>query len=135
MLIANIWLGWPFMSIVATGALQSIPKELYEAASIDGASGWQQLTRITLPLLRPAMVPAAMVGMIMTFNLFPIIYFISGGGPLGKTEILVTQVYRLVNQERLYGIAAAFGIYTFFIIGAIILLTNRISRATESYNG
>src|SRR5205814_1613510 len=69
LLITNIWLGWPFMTIVATGALQSISKEYYEAASIDGASGPQQFFRITLPLLRPAMIPAAMYGLIVTFNL------------------------------------------------------------------
>ena len=59
MMIANFWLGWPFMSVVATGALQSIPKDLYEAASIDGATGNQQFWGITVPLLRPAMIPAA----------------------------------------------------------------------------
>lgn len=134
MLIANIWLGWPFMTIVATGALQSIPKELYEAASIDGATGWQQIRTITLPLLRPAMVPAAMVGMVTTFNLFHIIYFMSAGGPLGRTEILVTQAFRLINEQRLYGMAAAFCVLIFLILVPIFLITNRISKATESYD-
>lgn len=134
MLIANIYLGWPFMTVVATGALQSIPSELYEAASIDGATGFQQFRRITLPLLRPAMVPAAMVGMIWTFNLFHIPYFISQGGPLGRTEILVTQAYRLMNEQQLYGIAAAFCVFIFFILATISLITNKISRATENYD-
>jgi arabinogalactan oligomer/maltooligosaccharide transport system permease protein len=134
MLITNIWLGWPFMTIVATGALQSISKDFYEAASIDGASPVQQFFSITLPLLRPAMIPAAMFGMITTFNLFHIIYFISGGGPLRETEILVTTAFRLVNEQRLYGVAAAFGVYIFFILLALTVLTNRISRATESYD-
>ena len=87
LLITNVWLGWPFMTIVASGALQSIPKDLYEAARIDGASESQQFWRITMPLLRPAMVPAAVYGIVMTFNLFSLIYFISGGGPLRQTEI------------------------------------------------
>jgi arabinogalactan oligomer/maltooligosaccharide transport system permease protein len=134
MLIANIWLGWPFMTIVATGALQSIPKELYEAASIDGATGWDQFVRITLPLLRPAMVPAAMVGMVTTFNLFHVIYFMSAGGPLGKTEILVTQAFRLINEQRLYGMAAAFCVLIFCVLVPIFLITNRISKATENYD-
>ncbi len=133
LLITNIWLGWPFMTIVATGALQSIPKDLYEAASIDGASGTQQFWGITLPLLRPAMVPAAIYGMIMTFNLFNLIYFLSGGGPLRRTEILLTTAFRLVNENRLYGLAAAFCIFVFFILLVITLITNRITRATESY--
>jgi arabinogalactan oligomer/maltooligosaccharide transport system permease protein len=133
LLITNIWLGWPFMTIVATGALQSIPKDLYESANIDGASGTQQFWNITLPLLRPAMIPAAVYGLVMTFNLFSLIYFLSGGGPLRQTEIMLTVAFRLVNEQRLYGIAAAFAVYTFLILLIITVLTNRITRATESY--
>jgi len=134
LLITNIWLGWPFMTIVATGALQSIPKDLYEAADIDGASGSQQFMNITLPLLRPAMVPAAVLGIITTFNLFSLIYFLSAGGPLHATEILLTQAYRLVNENQLYGVAAAFCVYIFFILLALTLIINRVTRATESYD-
>lgn len=133
LLITNIWLGWPFMTVVATGALQSIPRDLYESAEIDGASGYQQFRYITLPLLRPAMVPAAVYGIVVTFNLFSLIYFLSGGGPLRQTEILLTVAFRLVNEQRLYGVAAAFAVYVFFILLLITLLTNAITRATESY--
>jgi arabinogalactan oligomer/maltooligosaccharide transport system permease protein len=132
-LIANVWLGWPFMMVIATGALQSIPKELYEAAEVDGATNWQQFWRITLPLIRPAMVPAIMIGIMMTFNQFNIIYFVTGGGPIGLTEILVTQGFKLVNPEGWYGVAAAFNIIVFIILAIITLITNRISRATEPY--
>jgi len=132
-LLANIWLGWPFMSVVATGALQSIPHELYEAASIDGASGWQKLWKVTLPLIRPAMVPAIMLGTIWTFNQFNVIYFISRGGPFGRTEILITQAFKLVYEQRLYGVAAAFGFVVFFVLLIITLIQNRVTRATEAY--
>jgi arabinogalactan oligomer/maltooligosaccharide transport system permease protein len=132
-LIANVWLGWPFMMVIATGALQSIPVELYEAAEVDGASGWIRLWRITLPLIRPAMVPAIMIGIMMTFNQFNIIYFVTGGGPLGLTEILVTQGFKLVNPQGWYGVASAFNIIIFLILGAITLGTNRITQATEPY--
>lgn len=132
-LIANVWLGWPFMMVIATGALQSIPNELYEAANVDGATGWQQFWNITLPLLRPSMVPAIMIGIMMTFNQFNIIYFVSGGGPVGLTEILVTQGFKLVNPQGWYGVAAAFNIIVFFILAAITLITNRVARATEPY--
>jgi arabinogalactan oligomer/maltooligosaccharide transport system permease protein len=132
-LVANIWLGWPFMMVIATGALQSIPNELYEAASIDGANGWQNLWRITVPLIRPAMVPAIMLGTIWTFNQFNVIYFISQGGPAGRTEILITQAFKLVYSSRLYGVAAAFSIVVFFILLIITLLQNRVTRATEAY--
>ncbi|MBN1485413.1 MAG: ABC transporter permease subunit [Chloroflexia bacterium] len=132
-LLANIWLGWPFMMTVATGALQGIPNELYEAARIDGASGWQSFWQITMPLLRPALVPAIVVGMMMTFNQFNVIYFVTGGNPLHRTEILVTQAFRLVNEQRLYGVAASFSIIVFIVLAVITMITNRVSRATESY--
>jgi len=132
-LLANIWLGWPFMMTVATGALQGIPEELYEAARIDGASEWQSFWQITVPLIRPAMVPAIMIGMMMTFNQFNVIYFVTGGEPLHRTEILVTQAFRLVNEQKLYGVAASFSIIVFFVLAVITVVTNRISRATESY--
>ncbi len=142
-LIANVWLGWPFMMTIATGALQGIPKELYEAASVDGASAWKRFWSITVPMLRPAMVPAAMIGMMWTFNQFNIIYFTTGGGPIHQTEILVTQAYRLVNETtvslagignaRPYGIAAAFAYIVFLVLAVLTLLTNRVSRATEAY--
>lgn len=133
-LVANIWLGWPFMTVVATGALQSIPSELYEAADIDGASGWQKFWTVTLPLIRPAMVPAIMLGTIWTFNNFNVIYFITEGGPFGRTEILITQAFKLVYEQRLYGVASAFGIVVFFVLLVITLINNRVTRATEAYN-
>jgi arabinogalactan oligomer/maltooligosaccharide transport system permease protein len=134
LLITNVWLGWPFMTIVATGALQSIPKELFEAADIDGATGSQKFWNITLPLLRPAMVPAAVYGIVVTFNLFNLIFFLSGGGPLRQTEILLTVAFRLVNEQRAYGVAAAFSIYVFLILLGLTLLTNYITKATERYD-
>src|SRR5438094_57046 len=134
LLITNIWLGWPFMTIVATGALQSISRDFYEAASMDGATSAQQFFSITVPLLRPAMVPAIVYGITTTFNLFNLIYFISAGGPLRETEILVTTAFRLVNEQRLYGVAAAFAVYTALILLCITLITNRATRATESYD-
>jgi len=134
MLIANIWLGWPFMTIVATGALQSIPLDLYEAASIDGASPRQQFMAITVPLLRPAVIPAAMLGVITTFNLFNFVYMMSAGGPIRKTEIMVTTAYTLVRGNQLYGVAAAFCVIIFFVLLGLTLLTNGITRGTERYD-
>jgi arabinogalactan oligomer/maltooligosaccharide transport system permease protein len=131
--IANIWLGWPFMMVIATGALQSIPRELYEAANVDGANRWFQFWKITLPLIRPAMVPAIIIGIMMTFNQFNVIYFVTGGGPIGLTEILVTQGFKLVNPQGWFGVAAAFNLIVFGILAVITLITNRISRATEPY--
>lgn len=133
LLVANTWLGWPLNSVVATGALQSIPKELYEAAEIDGAGPWQRFRNITLVYLRPAMLPYAIYGFVITFNLFYLSYFMSGGGPFGKTELLVTQAFRLVTEQRLYGVAAAFAVIMFFILLGLTILTNRVAKATASY--
>ena len=133
MMIANFWLGWPFMTLVATGALQSIPKDLYEAADIDGATGYQKFRNITIPLIRPAMIPAAIYGFTLSFNLFNFVYFMTAGGPARSTEILVTFAYDLVRNLRLFGAAAAFSVIIFFVALIIFLITTRLTRATESY--
>ena len=134
MLVTNTWLGWPLNSVVATGALQSIPNDLYEAAEMDGATAWSKFRHITLAYLRPAMVPYAIYGFVITFNLFSLAYWMSNGGPEGRTELLVTQAYQLANVQRLYGVAAAFCVIMFFILLAITLVTNRLTKATQSYN-
>lgn len=134
MMIANFWLGWPFMTVVATGALQSVPKDLYEAASIDGATGAQQFWNITVPMIRPAMIPAAVYGFTTSFNLFSFVYFMTQGGPARSTEILVTFAYDLVRNLRLFGAAAAFSVFIFIVSLIVFLITNRITGATESYS-
>ena len=133
MITANSWLGWPLNSVVATGALQSIPGELYEAAEMDGASAWQKFRNVTVPFLRPAMLPYAIYGFVITFNLFFLPYFMTQGEPFGRTEILVTQAYRLAAERRLFGVAAAFSVYLFFLLLVITLVTNRLAKATKSY--
>jgi arabinogalactan oligomer/maltooligosaccharide transport system permease protein len=87
-----------------------------------------------MPFLRPAMVPYAIYGFVVTFNLFYLSYFLSGGGPFGRTELLVTQAFRLVNDQRLYGAAAAFSVFMFFILLVITLITNKLAKATASYD-
>jgi arabinogalactan oligomer/maltooligosaccharide transport system permease protein len=134
LLVANTWLGWPLNAVVATGALQSIPGELYEAAEIDGAGNWAKFRNVTLVYLRPAMLPYAIYGFVVTFNLFYLAYFMSNGGPFGRTEQLVTQAFRLVNEQRLYGIAAAFSVIMFFILLTITVITNRMAKATASFD-
>ncbi len=133
MITTNTWLGWPLNAVVATGALQSIPGELYEAAEMDGASWWQKFRNVTVPFLRPAMLPYAIYGFVITFNLFVLPYFMTQGEPFGRTEILVTQAYRLANERRLFGVAAAFAVYLFFLLLIITLITNRMAKATKSY--
>ena len=130
--ITNTWLGFPFMMVISLGALQSIPADIYEAAEVDGASRWQQFTRITLPLLRPALFPAITLGCIWTFNQFNIIYLVSRGEPGGATNILVTEAYRWAFErgER-YGLAAAYAVLIFIVLLGWSWLNSRVSRATE----
>ena len=131
-LATNVWLGFPFMMVISLGALQSIPADLYEAASIDGASPWQKFRHITLPLLRPALFPAVILGTIWTFNAFNVIYLVSGGGPDHKTEILITEAYYLFTVLRRIGLAAAYSVLIFVLLLAYTLITNRLTSATEA---
>ncbi|MEO8842448.1 MAG: sugar ABC transporter permease [Kofleriaceae bacterium] len=115
--ITNTWLGFPFMMVVALGALETIPKELYEAAAVDGASPWQRFRHITLPHLRPALGPAVALGSIWTFNMFNVIFLVSGGKPGDSTNILVTDAYRWAFERGdRYGMAAAYGTIIFLIL-------------------
>ncbi len=127
----NVWLGFPFMMIIALGALQSIPKELYEASAIDGSSKWQSFWNVTMPLLRPAMVPAIILGTIWTFNQFNVIYLVSGGGPAGATELLITDAYKLAFEQYRYGYAAAYCIVIFVLLLTYGIITSRVTKATK----
>ncbi len=131
-LATNGWLSFPFMMVVSMGALQSIPEELYEAAEVDGASWRQRFFAITLPALRPALVPAIILSVIWTFNMFNVIYLVTGGEPSGATEILVTQAYKFAFERYRYGYAAAYSTIIFMILLVYGIFQNRVSRATEA---
>ncbi|HZI04014.1 MAG TPA: sugar ABC transporter permease, partial [Archangium sp.] len=131
-LATNGWLSFPFMMVVSLGALQSIPGELYEAARVDGASRWQQFTAITLPALKPALVPAIILSVVWTFNQFNVIFLVSEGEPSNSTEILVTQAYKFAFQRYRYGYAAAYSTVIFGILLMYSVVQNRLSRATEA---
>jgi len=128
-IIANIWLGFPFIMVVALGGLQSIPRELYEAADIDGAGWWVRLRRITLPLIKPVLVPAVALGTIWTFNNLNVLWLVTNGGePADKTHILVTYVYKAAFHYYRYGYAAAFSIVIFLILLVFVAWFLRASR-------
>jgi arabinogalactan oligomer/maltooligosaccharide transport system permease protein len=128
----NAWLSFPFMMVVSLGALQSIPADLYEAARVDGASRWQQFKAITLPSLRPALVPAVILSVVWTFNMFNIIFLVTGGDPSGSTEILVTQAYKFAFERYRYGYAAAYSTVIFGILLVYGVIQNRLSKGTEA---
>ncbi len=132
-IMANIWLGFPFMMVIALGGLQSIPKELYEAAEVDGASAWTQFRTITAPLLRPVMIPAITLGTIWTFNNINVVWLISNGGePNDQTHILVSYVYEAAFSMYRFGWAAALSMVIFAVLFIFTQAFLNRTNATES---
>lgn len=103
----GIWKGIGWSMVVLLAALQTIPGELYEAAAIDGAGRWNVLRRITLPLLRPILVFLTVVLIIGAFNVFISVYLITGGGPMGRTEVMLSYMYRQAFEFLEFGYGAA----------------------------
>ena len=135
-IVANVWLGFPFMMVIALGGMQGIPHELYEAARIDRASRLQQFWHITLPLLKPVLLPAVTLGTIWTFNNLNVIWLVSNGGePQDSTHILVSYVYKAVFNLYRYGKGAALSMLIFFMLLAFSVLFLKRTRATESVYG
>ena len=116
-IICNIWLGFPFMMIVALGGLAAIPGELYEAAELDGASAWDRFRNITWPQILPVMTPAVILGTIWTFNNMLVVWLVSRGGePADHTHILVTYIYKVAFTSSRYSYAAAFSVVVFVLL-------------------
>ncbi|MBX2818979.1 MAG: sugar ABC transporter permease [Rhodothermaceae bacterium] len=132
-ILTNVWLGFPFMMVVALGALQSIPGELYEAADVDGASSWSQFWNITAPLLKPAMIPAITLSIVWTFNNINVVWLVSNGGePNDQTHILVSFVYEAAFSMYRFGWAAALSMIIFVILFTFTQLFLNRTKATES---
>jgi len=130
--ITNTWLGFPFMMVTALGGLTAIPKDIYEAAALDGAGPWKRFTAITLPLLRPTLAPAIVLGTVWTFNMFNVIYLVSGGAPGGRTDILVTEAFRWAferGQGGAFGTAAAYSTLIFLMLLAYNTASSRVTKA------
>lgn len=135
-IVVNVWLTFPFMMSVTLGALQSIPAELYEAADIDGASRPVQLGRITLPMLRSALLPVVITSFAFAFNNFIGIYLLTkgrpplaGGGEAGATDILVSYTFKLGFNLSRYGLASAYAVVIFVLIGALSLANAALTGA------
>jgi arabinogalactan oligomer/maltooligosaccharide transport system permease protein len=132
--ITNIWLGFPFIMVVALGGLQSIPQELYEAAKIDGAGPVRRFFSITLPMLKPVLLPALVLGTIWTFNNLNVIWLVTDQGlPADKTHILVTYVYKAAFFYYRYGYAAAFSVFIFLVLFFIVKGYRRVAESQEAY--
>jgi arabinogalactan oligomer/maltooligosaccharide transport system permease protein len=135
--VANVWMSYPFFMVTILGALQSIPPEIYEAAEVDGASWWQRLFGVTLPLLRPAVIPVIVLSSITTFQMFGTVWAITAGGPSrgagtpGATELVMVFAYKQVFQTSAYARMGAFAVIVFIFLFGVTLYSLRISRITK----
>ncbi|TRY17515.1 ABC transporter permease subunit [Tessaracoccus rhinocerotis] len=143
-LFVNVWLSYPYWFLVSTGALQSLPGDTLEAATIDGAGRWRKFQYITLPLLLVSTAPLAISSFAFSFNNFTIIYMLTEGGPgfvnspsrLGATDILISAIYKISGVSggvADYGMASALSIMVFVVIGIISALAFRQTRKLEEF--
>lgn len=131
-ILANSWIGVPFNMLLLTTGLSSIPAEVYESASIDGAGAFQQFRYITLPLLQPAILSVLVLGFVYTFKVFDLIFVMTGGGPVNATEVLATYSYRLSFAQYKFGEGAAAANVLFLILFCIALVYLRLLKKEDT---
>ena len=125
----NVWMGFPFMMVVALVGLRGIPQNIYESARLDGASSWTQFIRLTAPLLRPVMLPATTLGIIWNFNNLNVIWLFSNGGEPGdSTHILASYVYKSAFTYYRFGWSAALSVVIFGILFFAVQTFLQINR-------
>ncbi len=142
-LIVQLWMGYPYMFLVCTGALQSIPSDLIEAAGVDGAKPFYAFRTITFPLLLVAVAPLLIATFAFNFNNFGAIFLVSGGGPfpadnptVGATDLLISYTYRLAfgGQGAQYGLSAAISILIFAVVAGVSYFGFKRTKALEEIN-
>ncbi|MFP3174279.1 MAG: sugar ABC transporter permease [Vulcanisaeta sp.] len=131
LILTNLWLSFPYYTAVFLSSLQSIPSELYDIATVDGASAWQKFTRITLPLMRSAIAFVSVGGFVFTWNNFYPIYILTGGGPGISTDILIVYTYQEAFSYGYYNIAAAYSVISTIILAIMALMMLRVGRVLE----
>jgi ABC-type sugar transport system permease subunit len=124
MILVGVFVSIPFTAYVFIAGLNAIPHDVYEAARIDGAGPWQVYRRITLPLLRPAMVVATVLNIIYVFNSFPIIYTLNESNPGYGHDTTITFMYKLAfeSADKSVGMSAAAGVFNVLLILAVVLV-------------
>ena len=140
-LLVNLWLGFPYFYLISTGALQALPGDLEEAASIDGASGNQIFWRIKLPLVLQILSPMLIASFAFNFNNFNLVYLLTKGGPTdvlggetaGATDLLITYAYKtaFAANNQNYGLASAVSVIVFIIVGALSMWSLKRSKVLE----
>ena len=139
--IINLWVGVPFTLIQVTGILQNIPAELYEAAKVDGANAVVTFFKITLPYMLFITTPYLITTFTGNVNNFNVIFLLSGGAPTpvgytaGKTDLLVTWLYKLTIDKQYFNIGAVIGIFTFVILAIVSLITYRNTGSYKNEEG
>ena len=139
LILVNMWLGYPYMFLVSTGALQSVPSDLKEAAFVDGATGWKAFRKITFPLLLVSVSPLLVASFAFNFNNFTLIWLLTGGRPrdtgetAGKTDILLSWVYRVAldASPQRQGLAAALSVVIFLIVAVLSAIGFKYTKAYE----
>ncbi|MNO32397.1 Maltose transport system permease protein MalF [compost metagenome] len=137
-LLINLWLGFPYFMALIGGTLTTVSDSYYEAARIDGASSGQMFRNITFPIVYKATAPLLMLSFVSNFNNFGVIYFLTEGGPAnpnynfaGNTDLLITWLYKLTLDNRLYNMGAVMSIIVFLIVASFSLLNLRKSKSFE----
>lgn len=142
LLIVNTWLGYPYMMIVCMGLLKAIPTDLYEASAIDGASVWQNFTKITMPLLIKPLMPLMIASFAFNFNNFVLIQLLTQGRPsmigtstpAGHTDLLVSYTYRIAFEgsgTQDFGLAAAIAVIIFLLVSGLALFQIRLTKLQQ----
>jgi maltose/maltodextrin transport system permease protein len=141
-LLVNLWLGYPYMMLICTGMLQSIPSSIYEASAIEGSNPLTDFFQITLPLVFPPLLPVLIASFAFNFNNFSVIYLLTGGGPrmlgggnAGETDILVSYTYTIAfrSSENNYALASAIATLLFLLVGTLAWINLRMSSRRIVY--
>jgi multiple sugar transport system permease protein len=132
LVLISVWTKIGFTMVVYLAALQNVPREYLEAATMDGATRWQRLRHIVVPMLRPTTVFLVVLGVIESFQVFDVVYVLTGGGPGNATEMLVTYAYAEGFDARRQGYAAAIGVVTYLVVLVLTVLWWRRQKAQEA---
>lgn len=132
LILTNVWRSFPYPMLLLLAALQTVPDEMHEAARVDGANAWQRFWRITLPLIRNTLLITVIMLSLHYFNMITLPFILTGGGPVGVTDVLSLRVYREAFSFYHMGLASAVAVYIFIFNIMFSLLYIKILR-TESY--
>ncbi|HSF06918.1 MAG TPA: sugar ABC transporter permease [Methylomirabilota bacterium] len=130
-IVVNTWRGMPFFAITLLAGLQTVNPDLHEAASLDGANGWQRFWHVTLPLLKPVTIVVVVFSIIQTFSDFQLIYVLTGGGPANSTHLLATYAYQVGVATGLLGEGAAISLFMLPVLFIVVWIQLRYLRRLE----